>query len=229
MIIHEVEQNTDEWYKLRLGKFTGSCASDLLMADVRDGKCKKHGKGITKKSNEENKYSCGCDFTYRQAEGYRNLIKRIAYERLYGEAPESWGGNQWTERGHELEPLAIQQWELDNFRKIHRVGFIEKDDWVGCSPDGLIEPKKMIQVKCKIPNTHIDLITTRIIPSDIVKQMQFELFVAERDTNIFYSWHPKLRPVEIPVDKCQVAQMGIISCLAKAKIDVENLINKLEK
>ena len=169
----DIEQNTDEWIKAKLGKFSASGASSLLM--------------------DSNK------------EGYKNLIKKIVEERITGKGIEGkWNGNKYTERGHELEPIAIENYELKTFTKVKKVGLVELkglEDWVCCSPDGLIEDNGLVQVKCPIFSTQFDYLETKKVPTDYYKQMQFELLVTERDYNIFYSFHPSLPDLEIRVER----------------------------
>lgn len=47
--------------------------------------------------------------------------------------------NKHTERGNELEPIARDIYELETGQKIEKVGFVERNEFVGCSPDGLID------------------------------------------------------------------------------------------
>lgn len=46
--------------------------------------------------------------------------------------------NKHTERGNELEPIARHIYELETGQTIEKVGFVEYNEFVGCSPDGLI-------------------------------------------------------------------------------------------
>lgn len=43
-----------------------------------------------------------------------------------------------TERGNELEPIARQIYEFENEVEVTQVGFVEFNEYIGCSPDGLI-------------------------------------------------------------------------------------------
>ncbi len=168
MIIHDVEQNTDEWMKIRGGKFTASTFADL--------------------------------FAKPSTSTYKNAINKVVFERITGELPESFS-NKWMERGKELEPQAIETYELSTFNKVHRVGFIERSEWVGCSPDGLIGTDGMIQVKCPASSTLIEYMMSQKVPDDYMIQMQGEIWVAERKWSKFYVYHPKLKPLIIHVER----------------------------
>jgi len=195
MILHKIQQNSDEWDKIRLGKFTASSCDKLL-------------------SGENTK-------------GYTELIEKIAEERFTGEKCQSkvWIGNSFTERGHMLEPIAIQQYENESFNVVESIGFVEKDSWCGCSPDGLIGDNKLIQVKCPIFRTQMEYHEKLKVPTNYYKQMQFELYTTKRESNIFYSYHPKLSAVEIEVFVDEIMQKEIDN---RMKIAIEQVEYKIE-
>ena len=196
MIIHNVQQNSEEWDLLRIGKFTASSCDTLL--------------------------SC------KTTKGYKQLIDKIAEERFTGEKCESkvWKGNSFTERGHEYEPIAISHYESESFNIVEPVGFVEMNSWIGCSPDGFIDDDKMIQIKCPIFNTQREYHEKMVVPGSYYKQMQFEIMVTGRDINIFYSYHPYLKPVEIVVEKDDELIEEIQERIYAAKSEIEFLLEK---
>jgi len=134
-------------------------------------------------------------FMGKSTKGYNDIISRVAYERLTGKTPDSYS-NSSMERGIELEPEAIRAYELETFNRVKRVGFVELSRDVGCSPDGLINEHGMIQVKCPLYNTLINYHVSGVIDKDYIIQMQAEMYVTGRQWNIFYAWHPDLRPFQ---------------------------------
>jgi exodeoxyribonuclease (lambda-induced) len=138
----------------------------------------------------------------KKCEGYKKLIKRIVEERVTGKPSESkWAGNKYTERGHDLEPIAIEAYELETFNKVIRVGLVEMNEWCVCSPDGFIGNDTLIQVKNPIFSTQWDYLEDKQVPTDYYKQMQFELMTCERKKNIFYSYHPNLPSLMLTVER----------------------------
>lgn len=198
MIYHDIEQNTQEWIDLRLGKFTASSCADLLMKDTN--------------------------------KGYQNLIKKIVEERITGLPCEGkWNGNYFTERGHLLEDEAIRHFELSEFQKVKRIGFVELEgENTGCSPDGLIGDNVQLQIKCPIFSTQMDYLESEKIDSVYYKQMQFELMVTGREYNIFYSYHPSLPPVQKIVNRDEEMIQEIKDKLIIAEKEVQTKINKLK-
>jgi putative phage-type endonuclease len=166
----------------------------------------------------------------KKNKGYQKLIDRIIEERITGKPSESkWDGNQFTERGHEYEPEARNDYEFKNLVAIQQVGVVEFDEWTVCSPDGLIDDDKIIQIKCPIFKTQREYIKSNKIPTNYYKQMQFELFVTGRKENIFYSYHPALQPVQIPVFRDEEMIAEIQKKLKEAQKEVMDEIKFLSQ
>lgn len=162
MITHNMAQGSQEWFAVRLGKFTASHFADLM-----SGKTTK---------------------------GYEKAIYRVVYERLTGEMPDDFKSG-YMDRGNELEAAGLELYSDLKFYNVQRVGFVERDEWTGCSPDGLIGTDGMIQVKAPAYNTMINYLVKREIPTEYRWQMQGEMMITGRKWSDFMAYHPKLRPV----------------------------------
>lgn len=191
----DIIQNTEEWLQIRLGKFSASVCADLLMD--------------------------------KKTVGYTGLIQKIIEERITGLPCESkkFQGNQFTERGHELESMARTDYEFRNLVTVKQIGVIEFDEWVLCSPDGLIDDNGLYQAKCPIFNTQLEYLKTQKVPTNYYKQMQFELFVSGREYNVFNSFHPSLPPVDIIVYRDAVMIQQIEDRIIEAK---EEILKEIE-
>jgi hypothetical protein len=164
----------------------------------------------------------------KKTKGYQNLIDQLVEERITGKPCEGkFGGNEFTERGHELEPEAAQSYEFENFMPLEIVGVVERDEWVLCSPDRLIGDNGLLQIKCPIFKTQREYLRTQKVPGNYYKQMQFELWVSEREYNIFYSYHPYLPAVTIRVDRDEEMIKQIAERVEQAKEEVLNEIKIL--
>lgn len=53
-----------------------------------------------------------------------------------------------TERGNLLEPIARKIYEFENDVEVRQVGFIEYNEYVGASPDGLVNEDGGTEIKC---------------------------------------------------------------------------------
>ena len=73
-------------------------------------------------------------------------------------------------------------YEFENDVTIEQVGFVELDEYVGCSPDGLIGTGGGLQLKCKMDREHLKQVIygDDEIDSAHVWQMQMEMLVTGR-------------------------------------------------
>jgi hypothetical protein len=124
MIYHDVEQNTDEWRLLRLGKVTGSNAACYMAND---------GKAF--------------------GEPAKSYALKIALEMKTGKVAEYSFSNDHMVRGQEQEPIARMRYEQENFLIVGNGGFFDCGRH-GDSPDGLILKDGIIEIKCVIATTH---------------------------------------------------------------------------
>ena len=116
MRIHwDIEQNTAQWAKMRLGKITASAASKFITAT---------GKLSTSAASEA-------------AMQLLILKSRFIIE-------DKFKGNATTEHGHEYEPEVIRGFEIDTSEQVTFPGFCQHEEFpeIGYSPDGHIFEKK---------------------------------------------------------------------------------------
>jgi len=124
MIFYDVQQNTDEWLSLRLGKCTASKFS-ILMAN--------EGKAF--------------------GEPAKDYALQLALEQATGKRAEYSFSNEHTERGHELEPFARALYEDTLFVTVTNGGFFDHLEY-GDSPDGLVGSDGVLEIKSVIAKTH---------------------------------------------------------------------------
>ena len=200
---YDIEQNSDEWFEEKNGMFSASTANDLLMD--------------------------------KSTKGYIGLINRIVEERITGSRYENnlFKGNWATDRGHELEPVAREDFEIRTLQVVNLVGVVIYDDWTLCSPDGYINKKLLHQIKCPIFSTqkeYLNLLSSGKSPiaTNYYKQLNFEMFVTGADQNIFTSFHPHLKAIDITLDRDEVLIQQIINRLGEAKIEVLKEIERIK-
>lgn len=169
MKIHNVEQGTPEWLKLRLGIPTAS-EFDKIVTPTRGDLSKTSAK-------------------------YRNYLLA---ERLMGEPLDSLDNLQWIERGKLLEPQAVAQYQFTTDTETVPVGFITTDDGrIGASPDRLvIGANGGLEIKCPAPQTHVGY-ALEGPAAEYRCQVQGQLWVAELEWVDFYSFHPSMPPILI--------------------------------
>ena len=119
-----IEQNTDEWFDLRVGKLTGS-AIGKVMAN--------YGKAFGQPAHD--------------------LAVQLAIEQITGNPMLSNYTNAHMERGHEQEPIARAEYERNYFCKVNNGGFFCTYK-TGASPDGRVNCNGIIEIKSVIHSVH---------------------------------------------------------------------------
>jgi putative phage-type endonuclease len=198
-MFHNVEQNSEEWYNLRAGKFTASSIKAL--------------------------------FSKKSTDTYKNAISKIAIERVLGRRPEDAGiSTQYMERGHELEPEAIALYEEQTFSECSNGGFFELNEWVGASPDAIIEGKNAgLEVKCPAFNTMIGYsLDSEKLKKAYYKQVQAQMFVCGFDYVDLVAHHPDFKLVIVRVEKDQELINEMVGNITEAKVKVSEMVEKLE-
>jgi len=110
--------------------------------------------------------------------GLETLVYKKLAEKLTNKAPEAYS-NEDIERGHELEAMARDAYELETGNIVEQVGFCELNEYVGASPDGLVKDG-LVEIKCK---NDVNFIKERL--SDEIEsahrwQMQMQMYVTDR-------------------------------------------------
>lgn len=76
------------------------------------------------------------------------IVKMMA--QSYSVAEPYRFSNEHTDRGHEREPLARTIYEMQTGFVLEEIGFIERDEFTGCSPDGIMPAQKRgAEFKCE--------------------------------------------------------------------------------
>ena len=167
-------------------------------------------------------------FMKETTQGFQDALYKVAYERLTNESPESFS-NEWMQRGSELEPEAREWYELETYNKVHNGGFFEYSDWIGASPDGLIGDDGLIEIKCPKYSTMIGYLIYNGLPKAYEWQVHGQLWVADRQWCDFVAYHPKLQPLIIRVERSKERDIELLSKLADAIQETQEIINKLKR
>ena len=118
-------------------------------------------------------------------------MRKLCAERLTGCREESYK-NDIMDKGSETEQEARKYYETVNDCKVEQVGFVMRDEWVGGSPDGLIDKPGLLEIKCPLSSTHIEIILSGKMPSLHIPQVQGLLWITDRLWCDFVSYDPKV-------------------------------------
>lgn len=216
-----MEQRSREWFIARLGKFTGSQIGKLM--------------GKTRMASAE--------FT-DTALGY---IQRVASERLVSKAILentdevffeyiNWANptNKAMQRGVDMELPAKVELEMLLKHQIKDLPSIvcEECPSFSCSPDGIINGKVCVEIKCPSQETHAKYGTMKSsddlkkVNSDYYYQCQSEMLVTKTSKLIFCSYCPECEnPLYvIMIDADEEVQNAILEKVKKADAEVEKIL-----
>jgi hypothetical protein len=161
-IVTDIEQGTPEWLALRLGIATAS-ELDCLMVNGKG----EAGFGVAA-------------FTY---------MDQLIGERITEEAAELPFQTKATIRGHELEQVARSLYEDRETVTTTQVGII-LNHGIGYSPDALVGPNGLTEIKTKLPKFQVGVILAGEVPKEHVHQCQGGLWASEREWIDFISYWP---------------------------------------
>lgn len=134
--------------------------------------------------------------------------------------------NQDIERGNELEPIARQMYELRTGNIVEEVGFVEFDEYTGCSPDGLTEVGG-IEIKCPSDKVYFKFLRTRKIDTKYMWQIQMNMFITKKKSWDYIVYNPNFRrSMEIlTVDIEEKAQEKLKKGIAEGVKKIKDLNN----
>jgi len=127
------------------------------------------------------------------------ILYKKAAERLTGVASD---GDKFssihTERGHLLEDDARQLYEIETGYTVTQIGFVEQNEFVGCSPDGLVNQKGGIEIKCKDNHGFLKAVVKNWIDPEHKTQMQFNMYVCDLEWIDYLLYNPNFsNPLKI--------------------------------
>jgi hypothetical protein len=171
IVVRDIEQGTDEWFRLRMGIPTASVFDKLVT-------------GTGKKSTQA-----------------KTLMGRLLAEWYMNKPYDGFPGNEHTERGNDMEGEARALYEFLHEVDVDQVTLVYKDDrrLVSCSPDGLLHNEedviyKGLEIKCPTPQVHMEYLISGTIPAKYVPQVQGSMYVTGMEEWDFMSYHPDLPP-----------------------------------
>jgi hypothetical protein len=161
MIVIQCEQGSEAWHRARAGVITAS-----MFATARQRLKSGPNKG-------------------ELSEAAKNYAFRLAVERINGEPLDEGFETFAMRRGHELEPLARAEHEVQSGLIVQRAGFVTTDDGVfGASADGLIGEDSGSEYKCFIAPEKLRAFHIDNDASDVIEQVQGCMWITGRK-----HWH----------------------------------------
>lgn len=123
---HDVAQNSEEWFQLRIGKATGSNFGKFM-----------------------------ANFGRAFGDPAKRYALQLALERVTGRKAEFSFQSDDMERGHLQEPVARMLYEESRFIEVTNGGFYDCGQY-GDSPDGLVGNDGVLEIKSVTAGVHWD-------------------------------------------------------------------------
>ena len=119
-----------------------------------------------------------------------DILRRMVRDAHGAEA--EFNGNIVTDYGTINEDGALIDYRMETGNDVELVGFIEKDEWAGCSPDGLIGDNGGLEVKCPFGKRKDAVPQFKFLADQphYYDQVQFSLWVTGREWWHFFQWAP---------------------------------------
>lgn len=140
------------------------------------------------------------------------------------------------DRGHRLEPEAIDEFEKQTGKKVNRELVIcarEDNESIACSPDGTISETDWIECKCLSSARHIEAILTDKIPDEYEEQVLQAFIVNDKlKTLHFVFYDPRLlaKPFHVVKVKRKDVQEQVDVLLEQERTmlaEVDRIVNEL--
>ncbi len=161
--------------------------------------------------------------------GLDTLVDELVAE-YFATTPEEPYINADMERGNLLEAEARNMYSSISGNVIEQVGFVELDEHVGCSPDGLVNDDGLVEIKCPNNKNYIKLMLTEKIDTKYIWQMQMQMFVTGRKWCDFVAYNPNYSKyiLIIRVNADLESQEKIQRGLEKGKAQIKEMVAKLK-
>lgn len=200
LILHDLEQGAPEWFAARAGIITCSELQCLLVK--------------------------GKDASGLGASALTYMFKIIG-ERMTGEPVNSFN-NHHMERGHILEPVARELYELTTGTQSEVCGFMTNHG-AGYSPDLLVGADGLGEIKTKMPHIQAEVLYFDEVPSEHMAQIQGGLWISERKWLDFISYCPGMPLFVKRVYRDEVMINAIANATSRFYVEMERRIAVIEK
>lgn len=204
-----VSQGSPEWHQLRLGKATASRVADI----IRKGK--------------------GGALSLSRARYAGELVA----ERLSG-LPTVGFKSADMEWGNQTEAQARDAYAFYRDADLIEVDFVDHPsiDMTGASPDRLVAPDGLLEIKCPATHTHIATLFGEPIDPDYIVQMQWQMACTGRAWCDWASFDPRLPESmrlhvrRVQRDNARIAELetAVVDFLNEVRLTVHRLRAKYE-
>jgi hypothetical protein len=195
------EQGSPEWLHARLGIPTASELANVLTPEL----------------------------AIRKGEMPITYAAQKAAERWLGH--ELTRGGSWSmEQGQIVEPEARAWLALHLAQDIRTVGLCLTDDGkCGASPDGMLDDKSGLEIKCPQPTAHVKYLAGGVVPKEYIIQVLAGMWVADAPCWRFVSWCRGFPPLVVVVPRVDEEMALIEAGFAHANGLIDKMHGMIER
>jgi putative phage-type endonuclease len=200
----DIEQGTDAWKMLRLGKVTASRIKDIV-ATTKSG------------------YSTSRD----------KYMTQLLLERITNTVAESYSNDAMT-WGTEQEPYARANYESKMGVLVDQVAFVDHPTipMSGASPDGLVNDDGLVELKAPMSHTHLESLLGGI-DNQYLAQVQWQMAVTNRSWTDLCSYDPRfpehLRLIVKRINRDDAYIANLEKEVVKFLAELDDKVNKLNE
>lgn len=169
--------------------------------------------------------------------GFKKAISRVAFERCNVQM-DNWGGNAGTDRGHELEVIGKEYYQEATLETIKEGNFWTYGDWIGASPDGMLnsngiwEHKGKVEVYTMLESYKLFDKGIRLTEKSNKKhfwQVHFQLYVTGRKYCIYQIGSEGFKPLIERIESSPIINLRIKQKLEEVIPMIKEQIKIIEK
>ncbi|MFA5617298.1 MAG: lambda exonuclease family protein [Syntrophorhabdaceae bacterium] len=154
------------------------------------------------------------------------LCLKTAAEIITGQAGEKLYINAAMQHGIDTEEQAKAAYSIANLCHVQEVGFIELNEYIGCSPDGLIDDDGGLEIKCPETHTHLTYLNEKGNAWKAYKwQVQGALWITGREYWDFVSFCPAFSKRRLLIERV----LPDLKCFEMLQAGSEFCINRIKK
>ena len=155
---------------------------EIMMMEQRSDEWFKAHRGVPSASNFHKIVTSQC----KKSSQWNSYLCECVDKMLHGYPTDEYR-NEWMEHGIIMEPFAREQYQKEFNVDINQVGFVKRNG-CGCSPDGIVDNRFGIEIKCPSPKVHIDYIRADKVPTQYYCQIQSSMWITGLKAWDFYSY-----------------------------------------
>lgn len=152
-------------------------------------------------------------------------MRKLAGEIITGEPAEGYT-NSVMERGKAMEPEARATYEFITNNPVTLVGFA-RNGRAGCSPDGLLYPHGVLELKTKAPHVLIECIERNELPPEHKAQVQGALWITERDWCDFAAYWPGFPLFRVRVGRDEKYIAALVDEVARFNEELDAMVERV--